>query len=46
MEEISFGLEKCGKMVFAVYKSSEVLWGVFLERELLLGCLGGKKKGK
>lgn len=44
MEEISFGLEKYGKRSFAVYKSSEVLCGVFLERELLLGCLGGKKR--
>lgn len=40
MKEISLGLEKYGKMYFAMYKSSEVLWGIFIEHELLLGCLG------
>lgn len=41
MKEISLGLEKYGKMYFTMNKSSEVLWGIFIERELLLGCFRG-----
>lgn len=43
MKEISSGLEMYGKMYFTMYQSSEALWGIFIEHELLLvlGCLRG-----
>lgn len=43
MKETSSGLEMYSKMYFTMYQSSEALWGIFIEHELLLllGCLRG-----